>query len=100
MQGYWKQGERLRGLRMRTDDELTQVAIAFIGDCKIAQSVFEFSAELANIGAYGAKVPKANAHTWKRTIEAALAKGLLVDDGNAVRIPYVENGKDVQMLLF
>lgn len=85
---------------MRTDDELTECAIAFVRDCRCEQTKEQFAAELACIGAHGAKVPKATAQTWKRVIDAALTKGLLVDDGNAVRIPYVETGKDVQMLLF
>jgi len=85
-------------MRTRTEGELTDAAVSFIADCRVQQSTFEFATELASIGAYGAKVPKASAATWKRVIESAISSGLLIECEGCVFVP-VEY-KDVQLRLF
>ena len=62
---------------MRTDKELTDLALSFITDCTTSQSVFEYAAELEQLGAHGAKIPAMRANKWKAVIDALITAGKL-----------------------
>jgi hypothetical protein len=75
--------------------------VSYIADSSVPMSVWEYAAELENNGKLGAEVPKATAQHWKREIEQAIAKGLLVEgtDGN-IRAPALDAGIPKQLTLF
>ena len=74
--------------------------VAYIADSTTPISIWEYAAELENNGKRGAEVPKASAQHWKREIENAISKGLLVEDqeGN-VKAPALDVGPK-QLSLF
>ena len=70
---------------MRTDAELLKIALEFVTDCTVLQSVFEYAAELEQLGAHGAKIPAMRANKWKAVIEELVTVGKLVEiDGSVV----------------
>lgn len=74
--------------------------VSYISDSTTPMSIWEYAAELENIGKTGAQVPKSTAQNWKREIEQAIAKGLLVEDANGnVRAPALD-AKVKQLDLF
>lgn len=74
--------------------------VAYIADSSTPMSIWEYAAELENNGKLGAEVPKASAQHWKREIESAIAKGLLVEDSEGnVRAPALDAGPK-QLTLF
>lgn len=62
---------------MRSDKELSDLALSFVTECTTPQSVFEYAAELEQLGAYGAKIPQMRAHKWKAVIDALITDGKL-----------------------
>jgi hypothetical protein len=74
--------------------------VGYISDSTVPMSMWEYAAELENIGKTGAQVPQATAQNWKREIEQAIAKGLLIEDrdGN-VKAPALDAGPK-QLTLF
>jgi len=62
---------------MRSDAELLQIALDFVCDCTSPQSVFEYAAELEQLGSHGAKIPDVRAHKWKAVIDALITNGKL-----------------------
>ena len=74
--------------------------VAYIADSSTPMSIWEYAAELENNGKTGAQVPQATAQNWKREIENAIAKGLLVEDSQGnVRAPALDVGPK-QLSLF
>lgn len=73
--------------------------VGFVGACRCPQSIFEFAAELANLGQHGSDVPRANAQHWKRVIEDAVKDGVLIEDGSGIRVP-IEEATPKQLTLF
>lgn len=69
---------------MRSDKELSELALSFITECTTPQSVFEYAAELEKLGMHGAKIPALRANKWKAVIDALITDGKLHDVNGCV----------------
>lgn len=98
MQNALGNSDRINQMTMRTQTELTQIALSFVTDCRAPQSVFEFAAELEQLGAHGAAIPPMRAHQWKVIIDRLVTDGKLIDMNGCVVAPVVDGLK--QMTLF
>jgi hypothetical protein len=83
----------------RKRDELVDIAYDFIADCTCPQSVFEFAAELEQLGAHGAKIPKQRAQTWMKIINGLIDDAKLVERDGCVFVVADKNTFE-QRLLF
>jgi hypothetical protein len=83
----------------RKQAELVTIAYDFIADCTCPQSVFEFAAELEQLGAHGAKIPKQRAQYWKAIIDGLITDGKLVERDGCVFVVADKNTFE-QRLLF
>lgn len=85
---------------MRTEIELSQIALDFVTDSTTPQSVFEYAAELEQLGAHGARIPKVRANEWMKIVSALVGGGKLREE-NGVVLTVVEVANDFeQMRLF
>lgn len=85
---------------MRTDAELSQIALDFVSDCTTPQSIFEYAAELEKLGSHGAKIPAMRAQKWKLVIDALIASRKL-HEVNGVLLAAIESKQEFrQMDLF
>ncbi len=84
---------------MSRQSEYPQVAINFIKAADQPQSVFEFAADLENVGMHGGRVPAARAHIWKAVIDQLVTEGKLVVSDRGVH-GSTELDKPKQMELF
>lgn len=82
---------------MRTEIELSQIALDFVSDCTTPQSVFEYAAELEKLGAHGAKVPAVRAQKWKTVIDALMTGGKL-HEVNGVVLAVVDSKQEFEQL--
>lgn len=69
---------------MRTDAELSQIALDFVSDCTTPQGAFEYAAELSILGMRGARIPAVRADKWRSVIDALVASGRLVEMGGSI----------------
>ncbi len=83
----------------RSQIELETIAYNFIVDCRVPQSVFEFAAELENLGAHGAAVPRLRANKWKSIIDSLITSGELTERNGCV-VASVDSNKLEQQQLF
>ena len=84
---------------MRPNEEQSEVALSFVTDCRVPQSVFEHAAELEKLGAHGARVPPMRAHQWKAIIDGLMTDGKLTEVNECVVAPVAEDGPK-QLTLF
>lgn len=82
---------------MRTDLELSQIALDFVTDCTTPQSVFEYAAELEQLGAHGAKIPALRANKWKNVIDALITNGKL-HEVNGLLVAVVGSKQELEQL--
>jgi len=82
---------------MRTETELSQIALDFVTDCTSPQSVFEYAAELEQLGSHGAKIPLVRANKWKSVIEQLITEGKL-QDVNGLLVAVVGSKDEFQQL--
>lgn len=82
---------------MRTETELSQIALDFVTDCTTPQSVFEYAAELEKLGAHGAKIPAVRSNKWKAVIDALMAEGKL-HEVNGVVLAVVDSKHEFEQL--
>ena len=82
---------------MRTEAELSKIALDFVTDCTTPQSVFEYAAELEQLGSHGAKIPSVRAHKWKTVIDALMADGKL-HEVNGLLVAAVESKQEFEQL--
>ena len=82
---------------MRTDAELSQIALDFVSDCRTLQSVFEYAAELEQLGSHGAKIPAVRANKWKSVIDVLIAEGKL-HEVNGLLVAVVESKQEFEQL--
>jgi len=84
---------------MTRQSEYPQVALDFVKAARYTQSVYEFAADLENVGMHGGRVPAARAHVWKAVIDQLVTEGKLVVSDRGVH-GTVEFDKVKQMELF
>ena len=84
---------------MSRQSEYPQVALDFVKAARYPQSVFEFAADLENVGMHGGRVPAARAHIWKAVIDQLVTEGKLVVSDRGVH-GSTELDKPKQMELF
>jgi hypothetical protein len=84
---------------MSRQSEYPQVALGFIKAANQPQSVYEFAADLENVGMHGGRVPAARAHIWKAVIDQLVTEGKLVESDRGVH-GSTELDKPKQMELF
>jgi hypothetical protein len=84
---------------MSRQSEYSQVALNFIKAANYPQSVFEFAADLENVGMHGGRVPAARANVWKAVIDQLVTEGKLVVSDRGVH-GLAELDKPKQMELF
>jgi len=82
---------------VRTDAELSQIALDFVTDCTAPQSVFEYAAELEQLGAHGAKIPAIRAHKWKSVLDSLITEGKL-HEVNGLLVAVVESKQEFEQL--
>ena len=82
---------------MRTETELSQIALDFVTDCTTPQSVFEYAAELEKLGSHGAKIPAVRAHKWKAVIDALMTDGKL-HEVNGLLVAVIESTQGFEQL--
>ena len=82
---------------MRTDAELSQIALDFVSDCTTPQGAFEYAAELSILGMRGARIPAVRADKWRSVIDALIADGKLVESSGVVLV-VVEPSSDFEQL--
>jgi hypothetical protein len=75
---------------MSRESEYPLVALSFVSDARYPQSVFEFSAELENVGMHGGRVPKARANVWVSVIEELIRERKLIETKDGIRAPIDE----------
>ena len=64
---------------MRSENELIEIALAFVTECNCPQSVFEFAAELEQLGSCGASILAMRANKWKAIIDRLVTDGKLTE---------------------
>jgi hypothetical protein len=84
---------------MNRESEYSKVALDFVRAARYPQSVFEFAADLENVGMHGGRVPAARAHIWKAVIDQLVTEGKLVVSDRGVH-GSTELDKPKQMELF
>jgi hypothetical protein len=84
---------------MNRESEYSKVALDFVRAARYPQSVFEFAADLENVGMHGGRVPAARAHVWKAVIDQLVTEGKLVESDRGVH-GSTELDKPKQMELF
>ena len=84
---------------MRSNKELSQLALEFIRASTIRQGVSEYAFELKKLGSHGAKIPLVAADIWKSVIDQLVKDKKLVMSDRVVHGP-VELEKPKQMELF
>lgn len=82
---------------MRSDPELSQIALDFVCDCTTPQSVFEYAAELEQLGSHGAKIPAVRANKWKAVIDALITNGKL-HEVNGLLVAVVGSKQEFEQL--
>jgi hypothetical protein len=82
---------------MRTESELSQIALDFVSDCTAPQSAFEYAADLETLGAHGAKIPKVRANDWIKVINALITDRKL-HEVNGFILVVVEAVSDFEQL--
>ena len=82
---------------MRSDTELSQIALDFVCDCTAPQSVFEYAAELEQLGSHGAKIPAVRANKWKAVIDALITNGKL-HEVNGLLVAVVGSKQEFEQL--
>lgn len=82
---------------MRSDRELTELALSFVTDSTTPQSVFEYSAELEQLGAHGAKIPAQRANKWKAIIDRLITDGKL-HEVNGLLVAVVDSKHEYEQL--
>jgi hypothetical protein len=82
---------------VRTETELSQIALDFVSDCTTPQSVFEYAAELEQLGSHGAKIPAVRANKWKSVIEQLITEGKL-HEVNGLLVAVVESKQEFEQL--
>lgn len=84
---------------MRSNKELSELALEFIRGSTIRQGVSEYAFELKKLGSHGAKIPLVAADIWKSVIDQLVKDRKLVMSNRVVHGP-VELEKPKQMELF
>ena len=82
---------------MRSETELSQIALDFVSDCTAPQSVFEYAAELEQLGAHGAKIPAMRAHKWKAVLDNLITEGKL-HEVNGLLLAVVDSKQEFEQL--
>ena len=82
---------------MRTDAELSQIALDFVSDCTTPQSAFEYAAELEQLGSHGAKIPAMRANKWKAVLDELVAIGKL-HEANGSLVASIESKNEFEQL--
>jgi hypothetical protein len=84
---------------MRSNKELSELALEFIKASTIRQTVSEYAFELKKLGSHGAKIPLVAADVWKSVIDQLVKDRKLVMSDRGVH-GSTELDKPKQMELF
>jgi hypothetical protein len=85
---------------MTRQSEHYQTALDFVKASRYPQSIFEFAADLENVGMRGGKIPVARAHVWKAVIDQLVTEGKLRQTPDGVCAVDGDEGKAKQLSLF
>ena len=85
---------------MTRESEHAQTALDFIKRARYPQSIFEFAADLENVGMRGGRIPVAKANVWKSVIDQLVKEGKLRQTPEGVCPVDEDEGKAKQLSLF